>query len=140
MPYPNKLILNIGVLDLPQFLPDATFGQVRHVSAQATSDCGIEAVVMNIFHLMQKPGASTIKSLGGLHRMTGDLKDGYLIGVSDEVPDSIKPHFALTEHYEFMIYGLDDLDRTLHSESLSGPSPPSIKKSSSLQSCTGIRP
>ena len=26
---------------------------------------------MNIFHLMQKPGASTVKSLGGLHKMSG---------------------------------------------------------------------
>ena len=71
MPYPKKLILNIGELHLPQYLPDATFGQVRHLSAQSTQACGIEAIVMNIFHLMQKPGASTVKSLGGLHKMSG---------------------------------------------------------------------
>ena len=33
--------------------------------------CGTEAVVMNTFHLMQKPGSSTIQSLGGLHHMSG---------------------------------------------------------------------
>ena len=27
--------------------------------------------MMNTFHLMQKPGATTVKSLGGLHRFSG---------------------------------------------------------------------
>ena len=52
----------------------------------------------------------------GLFRMTGKPQDGYLIGVSDDVPLGIQPHFAISEHDEFMVYGLDDLDRTLHSE------------------------
>lgn len=56
---------------MPQYLPDATFGQVRNISAAQTASSGMEAVVMNTFHLMQKPGASTVKSLGGLHQMTG---------------------------------------------------------------------
>ena len=52
----------------------------------------------------------------GLFRMTGDKKDGYLIGVSWQVPEVVQPYFAISEHDEFMVYGLDDLDRTLHSE------------------------
>jgi len=52
----------------------------------------------------------------GLFRMTGEPDEGYIIGVSDEVPIIIKPHFAMSEHDEFMIYGLNDKDRTLHSE------------------------
>ena len=52
----------------------------------------------------------------GLFRMTGGSHDGYLIGVSQEVPEIIQPHFALSEYDEFMIYGLTDPDRTLHSE------------------------
>lgn len=52
----------------------------------------------------------------GLFRMTGDPQDGHLIGVSAEVPIEIQPHFALSEHDEFMVYGLDDMERTLHSE------------------------
>ncbi|MDO9546849.1 MAG: tRNA guanosine(34) transglycosylase Tgt [Pelolinea sp.] len=71
MPYPNLLKLNIGELVLPQYLPDATLGQVRNLSAQATQACGIEAVVMNTFHLVQRPGATTVKALGGLHQMSG---------------------------------------------------------------------
>jgi queuine tRNA-ribosyltransferase len=71
MPFPNQLSLNTGDLTLPQYLPDATFGQVRNLNATAVQVCGIDAVVMNTFHLMQKPGTSTVKSLGGLHKMSG---------------------------------------------------------------------
>jgi queuine tRNA-ribosyltransferase len=54
---------------LPIFLPDATFGVVRTVDSADLVMCGVDAVVMNTFHLMQKPGSSTIHSLGGLHKM-----------------------------------------------------------------------
>ena len=71
MVYPKELALNKRTLALPQYLPDATFGQVRNISSAQTLSTGIQAVVMNTFHLMQKPGASTVKSLGGLHTMSG---------------------------------------------------------------------
>lgn len=54
---------------LPLFLPDATFGVVRSLSSQDLRAVSIDALVMNTFHLMQKPGSTTIKALGGLHRM-----------------------------------------------------------------------
>lgn len=57
-------------LRLPIFLPDATLGVVRALDATDLLQCGIEAVVMNTFHLMQRPGSSTIQALGGLHRMS----------------------------------------------------------------------
>ena len=52
-----------GTLTLPAFLPDATLGVVRAVDATDLEGAGIEAVVMNVFHLMQKPGSSTIAAL-----------------------------------------------------------------------------
>lgn len=52
----------------------------------------------------------------GLFRMTGNVDDGYLVGVSAEVPLMIRGHFAMSEHDEFVLFGLDDNDRTLHSE------------------------
>jgi queuine tRNA-ribosyltransferase len=66
-----KRVLNLvhGVLPLPIYLPDATLGVVRAVDATDLEQAGIEAVVMNVFHLMQKPGTATIQALGGLHRM-----------------------------------------------------------------------
>lgn len=71
MAFPTHFNCNHARLDLPQFLPDATFGQVRGLSSEDTAGCGVRAVMMNTFHLMQKPGASTVKSLGGLHAMSG---------------------------------------------------------------------
>jgi hypothetical protein len=52
----------------------------------------------------------------GLYRMTGNRDDGHLIAVSSEVPTMIRASFAISEHDEFMVYGVDDGDRTLHSE------------------------
>ncbi len=60
-----------GPLSLPVFLPDATMGVVRGVDAADLEMCGITGLVMNGYHLMLKPGSSTIQSLGGLHAMTG---------------------------------------------------------------------
>ncbi|MGB8253325.1 MAG: tRNA guanosine(34) transglycosylase Tgt [Anaerolineaceae bacterium] len=58
-------------LELPVFMPDATLGVVRSVDAGDLEDCRIQAVVMNTYHLMQRPGSTTIDSLGGLHDMCG---------------------------------------------------------------------
>ncbi len=60
-----------GRLDFPVYLPDATYGMVRAVDAGDLEACKVAAVVMNTFHLMQRPGSSTIQALGGLHRMSG---------------------------------------------------------------------
>ena len=57
-------------LQLPVFMPDATQGVVRSLDATDLLQCGIQAVVMNTFHLMQRPGSSTIQALGGLHKMS----------------------------------------------------------------------
>lgn len=67
----QTLHLPHGSVQLPAFLPDGTQGVVRGVDAQDLQACGIQAVQMNAYHLMQKPGSSTIQALGGLHRMTG---------------------------------------------------------------------
>jgi queuine tRNA-ribosyltransferase len=67
---PNSLLaLACGDLPLPAFLPDATHGVVRGMAAEDLERVGVRALVMNVFHLMQKPGSSTIQALGGLHRM-----------------------------------------------------------------------
>src|SRR5574340_777196 len=68
---PTSLQLRHGTLHFPVFMPDATFGAVRTVDSRDLEEAGIEAVVMNAFHLMQRPGSSTIQALGGLHRMSG---------------------------------------------------------------------
>lgn len=64
------LNLTRGSLEFPVFLPDATLGVVRTVDARDLAACGIRALMMNAFHLMQRPGSTTIQALGGLHRMS----------------------------------------------------------------------
>jgi queuine tRNA-ribosyltransferase len=58
-------------VELPAFLPDATMGYVRAVDSSDLERCGIQALVMNVFHLMQRPGSTTVQALGGLHQMSG---------------------------------------------------------------------
>jgi queuine tRNA-ribosyltransferase len=41
------------------------------VDSMDLENCHIQAVVMNTYHLMQRPGSTTIDSLGGLHAMSG---------------------------------------------------------------------
>ncbi|MCC6146705.1 MAG: queuine tRNA-ribosyltransferase family protein [Anaerolineaceae bacterium] len=67
----SSLQLAHGNLELPAFLPDATYGMVRAVDAIDLVNCRVQALVMNTFHLMQKPGTTAIQSLGGLHCMSG---------------------------------------------------------------------
>jgi queuine tRNA-ribosyltransferase len=69
--YLTCLTLPRGELRLPVFLPDATHGVVRALDSGDLEACGTQAVVMNTFHLMQRPGTSTVRALGGLHRMAG---------------------------------------------------------------------
>nr|AIA10754.1 tRNA-guanine family transglycosylase [uncultured bacterium] len=66
----NNLQLPHGELQLPVYMPDATLGVVRSVDATDLLGCEVQAVVMNMFHLMQRPGSSTIQALGGLHEMS----------------------------------------------------------------------
>ena len=58
-------------ISLPTFVPDGTFGVVRSIDAQDLKNCGIQAVMMNTFHIMQKPGSSTVMALDGLHHFSG---------------------------------------------------------------------
>lgn len=69
--HPSHIDLPHGVLTFPTFLPDATLGVVRAVDSADSEAAGIDALVMNTFHLMQQPGTSTIQALGGLHTMSG---------------------------------------------------------------------
>ncbi|MCX7846116.1 MAG: tRNA guanosine(34) transglycosylase Tgt [Dictyoglomaceae bacterium] len=64
----KKLILNLpaGDLFLPNFLPDGTKGVVRSLDSQDLINIGVEALVLNTYHLMLKPGISVIKTFGGL--------------------------------------------------------------------------
>lgn len=67
----KTLHLPHGTIDLPAFLPDGTQGVVRSVGAEDLEACRVSAMQMNVYHLMQRPGTSTIQAVGGLHRLAG---------------------------------------------------------------------
>lgn len=60
-----------GRMEFPVYLPDATYGMVRSVDAADLENACVQGLVMNTYHVMQKPGSVTVQSLGGLHRMSG---------------------------------------------------------------------
>ncbi|MFP4322005.1 MAG: tRNA-ribosyltransferase family protein [Anaerolineales bacterium] len=68
---PNKLVTPHGALALPVYLPDATRAVVRGLDSDDLERCAVPGLVMSTFHLMQQPGSSTIKALGGAHRFAG---------------------------------------------------------------------
>ena len=67
----KNLTLPSGEIRLPAFFPDATYGAIRAGSFEDVYRGGLYGCEMNSYHLMTKPGAKLIKSLGGLHGFTG---------------------------------------------------------------------
>jgi len=67
----NALNTPAGLLRLPAFFPDATYGAIRAGSFDDVEAAGLSGCEMNSYHLMTKPGAKLVKQLGGLHGFTG---------------------------------------------------------------------
>jgi queuine tRNA-ribosyltransferase len=57
-----------GVVDTPAFMPVATQGSVKSLTAADLRACGVQIVLANTYHLSLRPGADTVRALGGLHR------------------------------------------------------------------------
>jgi queuine tRNA-ribosyltransferase len=56
-----------GTFATPCFMPVGTRGAVRTLSSADLEDLGAEIVLGNTYHLMLRPGADVIDSLGGIH-------------------------------------------------------------------------
>ncbi|MGZ8624984.1 MAG: tRNA guanosine(34) transglycosylase Tgt, partial [Actinomycetota bacterium] len=67
----GRLHTSSGIVETPAFIPLATRGSVRSLTAAEVSGLGYEMVLGNTFHLMLAPGAERIAALGGLHRFMG---------------------------------------------------------------------
>lgn len=57
-----------GVLETPFFMPDATRAAVRGIEPATVAVSGIEALVVNTYHLLLRPGSDYIARLGGVHK------------------------------------------------------------------------
>lgn len=60
-----------GTFTTPCFMPVGTRGAVRLLDADDLDRLGPQVVLANAYHLMLRPGADVVRSLGGLHRFTG---------------------------------------------------------------------
>src|SRR4051794_28667660 len=67
----GRLHTSSGIVETPAFIPLATRGSVRSLTAGEVAELGFEMVLGNTFHLMLAPGADRIARLGGLHRFMG---------------------------------------------------------------------
>ena len=64
---PTTLETAHGPLRLPAYFPDATRGVVRTVDSRDLEAVGVRGLVVNAFHLSNRPGAGLIKHAGGIH-------------------------------------------------------------------------
>ena len=60
-----------GETRLPVFLPDATRAVLKSLDATDLKACGIEALMVNAFHLMSDPGTTVVESAGGVKKFMG---------------------------------------------------------------------
>ena len=58
-----------GDVETPAFMPVGTAGTVKAMTADAVRATGARLVLANTYHLMLRPGADRVFSLGGLHHM-----------------------------------------------------------------------
>jgi queuine tRNA-ribosyltransferase len=64
----DPVVTRRGPLPVPTFLPDATRAGVRGVTSDDLRGVGVEALVVNAFHLLRRPGARGVQAGGGIHR------------------------------------------------------------------------
>ncbi len=57
-----------GVVNTPAFMPVGTAGTVKAMLPESVASTGAEILLGNTYHLMLRPTAERIESLGGLHK------------------------------------------------------------------------
>lgn len=60
-----------GVITTPVFMPDATRAGVRSLTVENLKTTGIEALVINTYHLYLRPGEKLIQRAGDAHQFMG---------------------------------------------------------------------
>ena len=58
-----------GDVPTPVFMPVGTAGTVKAMTADSVRSTGAKLILGNTYHLMLRPGAERVASLGGLHKM-----------------------------------------------------------------------
>ena len=60
-----------GTIDGPFFMPIATHGAVKHLTAGELDTLGASILLSNTYHLLLKPGPALLAKAGGLHKFMG---------------------------------------------------------------------
>ncbi len=60
-----------GAVPTPCFMAVATLGGLKGVTVQQAEELGQGVLLGNTYHLALRPGAATVRALGGLHTFTG---------------------------------------------------------------------
>lgn len=60
-----------GIVDTPAFMAVGTRGSIKGVTPEQARACGCQMVLGNTYHLLLRPGAETVASLGGLQKFSG---------------------------------------------------------------------
>ncbi len=63
-----KIKTKHGGVETPFFMPDATRGVIKGVSAKEIKKAGIKVICVNTYHLYLSPGLEVIKNAGGIHK------------------------------------------------------------------------
>lgn len=64
----GRLETSRGVVRTPAFMPVGTAGTVKALYMHQVSDAGADIILGNTYHLMLRPGAERVQTLGGLHK------------------------------------------------------------------------
>lgn len=64
----GRLTLAHGTLETPAFMPVGTAGTVKAMTPEGVAATGAEIILGNTYHLMLRPGAGRLATLGGLHQ------------------------------------------------------------------------
>src|SRR6202167_2165894 len=67
----GRLTTPHGVVRTPAFMPVGTAGAMKGMHWREVRDAGADIVLGNTYHLMLRPGAERVASLGGLQTFTG---------------------------------------------------------------------
>lgn len=65
----TELVTSHGTVRLPNFMPIATRGSVKHLHAVDLAAIGNDILLANAYHLFLRPGVEVLRQIGGLHRL-----------------------------------------------------------------------
>lgn len=65
----QKIKIKGQTYQLPIYLPDATLGVARNLDSLDLLRVGLEGVMVNTYHLIQKPGEEILQKVGGIKKL-----------------------------------------------------------------------